>query len=245
MATSQDMLFPSRDRTLVAPLWHTILLVVVILGITFLQARQQPNMETVQIRSRLPVYGAMIVFELSLFAYVWLFGLRLTGTPLRALIGGKWSSAADVVNDVGAALLFWVVAAGALVALGKILGVNADSLRAVKALLPQGPLETALWVALCVTAGFCEELVFRGYLQRQFFAITGRMDIAIVFQAIVFGVAHMYQGWKGALTITVYGALFGILAMIRKSLRPGMIQHAGQDMLSGIIGGMLSRRHLF
>jgi uncharacterized protein len=245
MATTQDILSPSSDRRLVAPLWHTIVLIVVIFGITFLQARQQPNMEAVQIRSRLPLYGAMIVFELTLFAYVWLLGLRFTGTPLSALIGGKWSGATDVLRDVGAAILFWVVAAGALVALGRILGVNADSLRAVKALLPQGPLEMVVWVILCVTAGFCEELVFRGYLQRQFFAITGRIDVAIVFQALVFGVAHMYQGWKGALTIAVYGALFGILAMIKKSLRPGMIQHAGQDIFSGIIGGILSRRHLF
>jgi len=31
------------------------------------------------------------------------------------------------------------------------------------------------------------------------------------------------------ITITIYGALFGILAVMRKSLRPGMIQHAMQD----------------
>jgi hypothetical protein len=31
------------------------------------------------------------------------------------------------------------------------------------------------------------------------------------------------------ITITLYGALFGILAMMRKSLRPGMMQHAMQD----------------
>ena len=49
-----------------------------------------------------------------------------------------------------------------------------------------------------MTAGFCEEFVFRGYGSGNFFAITGRVDLAIVFQAIVFGIAHMYQGWERA-----------------------------------------------
>ena len=112
-------------------------------------------------------------------------------------------------------------------------------------MLPQGPLEIAAWIALCVTAGFCEELVFRGYLQRQFSALIGRVDRSIALQAIVFGIGHMYQGFKGVITIAVYGALFGILAVIRKSLRPGMIQHASQDMFSGLVGGFLLRRHHF
>jgi hypothetical protein len=55
----------------------------------------------------------------------------------------------------------------------------------------------------------------------------------------------MYQGVKGVITISIYGARFGILAVVRKSLRPGMMQHAGQDIFSGIVGGILARRHYF
>jgi hypothetical protein len=42
-------------------------------------------------------------------------------------------------------------------------------------------------------------------------------------------------------TITVYGALFGALAVMRKSLRPGMMQHAAQDTLTGIVVSLLSK----
>ena len=42
-------------------------------------------------------------------------------------------------------------------------------------------------------------------------------------------------------TITVYGALFGMLAVYRDSLRPGMIQHAMQDSFSGLAFGLLKR----
>jgi membrane protease YdiL (CAAX protease family) len=210
-----------------------------------MQARQQLGPAPVQLNSRLPLYVATILFELTLFLYVWLLGLRRTRTPLRALIGGRWSSAKDVVNDVGVAMVFWFVVAAVLLVLGKVLGENTTGLRSMKPLLPQGPLEMAVWAILCVTAGFCEELIFRGYFQRQFLAITGRIDIAIILQAIVFGMGHMYEGWKGVITIMVYGALFGILAVIRKSLRPGMIQHAGQDLFSGLLGSVLAKHHMF
>lgn len=43
------------------------------------------------------------------------------------------------------------------------------------------------------------------------------------------------------ITITVYGALFGILAVYRKSLRPGMIQHAMQDSFAGLGFALLKR----
>jgi len=244
MEISQDVHVPTSDRTLIAPIWHTVVLVLVILGLSYMQARQQLGPAPVQLNSRLPLYFATILFELSLFLYVWLFGLRRTRTPLRALIGGRWSSVGDVMNDVGVAIVFWFVVGAILLILGKILE-NTTGLRAMKPLLPQGPLEMAVWAVLCATAGFCEELIFRGYLQRQFLAITGRIDVAIILQAIVFGMGHMYEGWKGVITIMVYGALFGILAVSRKSLRPGMIQHTGQDLFSGLLGSVLAKHHMF
>jgi membrane protease YdiL (CAAX protease family) len=233
-----------QSRTLLAPVWHTVIFLVAVIGLALAQSRQ-PNLEHVRVASRLPLYLAMIAFELILFAYVWLLGLKLAGTRMRDVLGGKWTSAADVAQDLGTALLFWLIVAAVLLTLGRILGENATGLGAVKALLPEGPVEIAVWIALCTTAGFCEEFIFRGYLQKQLFALTGRNDLAIVFQAIVFGLAHMYQGFKGVITISIYGAMFGILAVVRKSLRPGMIQHASQDIFSGIVGEILARRHYF
>ncbi|MBZ5510084.1 MAG: CPBP family intramembrane metalloprotease [Acidobacteriia bacterium] len=87
---------------------------------------------------------------------------------------------------------------------------------------------------LSATAGFCEEIMFRGYLQKQFLAATRSTAAAIVLQAVIFGIAHAYQGGRRIILIAVYGALFGMLAAWRKSLRPGMIQHTLQDSVSGI-----------
>jgi membrane protease YdiL (CAAX protease family) len=43
---------------------------------------------------------------------------------------------------------------------------------------------------MSATAGFSEELIFRGYLTRQFDAWTGSLVFAVILQGIVFGLAH-------------------------------------------------------
>ena len=233
-----------QDHSRVAPVWHTLVFIVITLALTGLQAYQQPQLATLNLPTRTPVYVFMIFFEFVLLAYVWL-GIRKAGKTFRDIIGGKWNRAIDFWIDAGIAVGFWCVVWGMLIAMNLLLGQNKAGLEAVKALLPRTAVEMVIWVCLSVTAGFCEEFVFRGYLQRQFLALTGKPEAAVVLQAIVFGAAHAYQGWKGAVTITVYGGLFGGLAAWRKSLRPGMMQHAAQDTFSGLVGSFLLRHHPF
>lgn len=230
-----------EDHSRVAPVWHTVVFIVVTLGLTALQARQ-PELKNLNLPSRTPLYAVMIMFEFIMLAYVWI-GLRVAGKTFRDIIGGRWTRGIDFWIDVGIAAGFTCVVWGMLLVMNVALGKNETQMEAVKALLPRTLLEMAIWVCLAVTAGFCEEFIFRGYLQRQFLALTGRVEAAVVLQALVFGAAHSYQGWKGALTITIYGALFGILAAWRKSLRPGMIQHAGQDTFSGLVGSFIMRHY--
>jgi len=92
-----------------------------------------------------------------------------------------------------------------------------------------------LWVLLSISAGFSEELVFRGYLQRQLTALTGSVTVALLLQSALFGIAHGYQGWRSCMAIAVYGALFTMLALWRRSLRPGMTAHAWTDIVGGLL----------
>jgi membrane protease YdiL (CAAX protease family) len=105
--------------------------------------------------------------------------------------------------------------------------------RNVTSMLPRTALEIFVWIFVSISAGICEEFVYRGYLQRQFAAMTRSGAAALVLQAIVFGVSHGYQGWKQVVTITVLGVLFGLLAQWRRSLVPGMAAHAWADIYGG------------
>jgi len=100
--------------------------------------------------------------------------------------------------------------------------------------MPRRPTEIALWILLSLSAGFVEELVFRGYFQRQFEAWTGSRSLALLLQSLLFGVSHGYQGLMACARIAVYGMIFGVVALWRKSLRPGMMAHAMTDIIVGL-----------
>ena len=87
---------------------------------------------------------------------------------------------------------------------------------------------------MAATAGFCEELTFRGYLTRQFNAWTGSRVFAVVLQGVAFGLAHGYYQ-RVMLVIMVQGWLLGLFAYWRKSLRPGMLAHGLQDAIGGLV----------
>jgi membrane protease YdiL (CAAX protease family) len=223
--------------TTVAAAWHTIVLLVVVLGVSALSGYQQLALQGRPLPSRMAEYLFTVAYEFVLLGYIWFFGLRRYKVPLAEIIGGKWRSAGDFWRDVGVAFLFWLVVVVVLLVLSRTLHFR--GMDAAKALLPQTTIELCVFILLSICAGFIEEIVFRGYLQRQFTAWTGSIAGGVVLQAIVFGSGHIYQGVKGVVVITIYGALFGILAAMRKSLRPGIMQHCGQDTLSGIAGHFL------
>jgi hypothetical protein len=234
-------LAPHSDKPkLLAPLWHTIVLILFVLATAYYQSRNR--IENHQISHRVVLYCFMICFEWFLFAFVWFLGIRPTGRKLGEVIGGRWATAKDVWRDIGAALVFWLIVAAFLLLSGLALGQNSRMSKVVQVIMPRSPIEMVVWALMSISAGFCEEFVFRGYLQKQFLALTGRDAAAIAAQALIFGVAHLYQGVKGLLIVTVYGALFGILAMVRKSLRPGMIQHVLQDSSAGIAVSLLVKQ---
>jgi membrane protease YdiL (CAAX protease family) len=237
--SSQAFPEPQRpDRRPLAPLWHTVALVLVLLvvalGGAHLQSASSSSDGSMQEHPAvMPLYLSLIVFEWLLVGFVW-FGLRRgRGLKVRDLIGGRWSGSREILRDLGIALVFWILWTSVGELVKYLLGPS--TARSVDALLPRGYLEMAGWVLLSLSAGFCEEVVYRGYLQRQFLALTGSTAAAILIQGVLFGVTHGYQGTKLVITISVYGVLYGALASWRKSLRPGMISHGWSDVFSGIV----------
>ena len=97
-------------------------------------------------------------------------------------------------------------------------------------------MESAVFLLLTITAGTCEETIFRGYLQRQFSAWTKSAVLGIALQGILFGAYHAPLGLVSVITNAIGGALlYGTLAAWRRSLRPGMIAHTLNDALGGLV----------
>jgi uncharacterized protein len=222
------------NRALIAPVWHTIVFIAIFVGISvvggfFQHAVKQHPLAVVPSSSAIPGYISVVVLEWLLVLYVGM-GVHKRGVRLRDLIGGRWATPTDVMKDFALGAGLWVFWIGLMNP--HILGGGTN---AAQGLLPRGTFESIAWIPVALSAGFCEQLAFRGYLQKQFQAITGSAGLAILIQAIVFGVGHLYEGVGPVGRITLFGILFGLLAVWRKSLRPGMITHAWSDIFGVII----------
>ena len=113
----------------------------------------------------------------------------------------------------------------------------------VEAMAPRTALEMLAWTALSVSAGICEELVFRGYLLQQSIGWIRRcvqspvtaQGIAAVATSVLFGSLHLYEGGGGALLITLLGFAYAIIALRIGNLRAVIIAHILQDLLAGVL----------
>jgi membrane protease YdiL (CAAX protease family) len=185
-------------------------------------------------------YLLIIAFEFAQLLFVW-YGIRKTNTTISDLVGGRWSSIWDVVKDVlfaGALWLLWMIATIVLV-----IAINPERHETPQyyGILPRSTLEISLWIAISAAAGFCEEIVYRGYLQRQFLALWQNLPRAIFCQAVIFAAIHRYQGAFNVLIILVMAILFAWFAARRKSLRPGIMAHMWHDGLIGVVFFLMNR----
>jgi membrane protease YdiL (CAAX protease family) len=234
MDTSTVITPQQSARPLIAPLWHTMGFIAIFVGLAVLggffqhAARQHPQTAG-QSTPAVPGYVSVIILEWLLVLYVRM-GVRKRGVRLRELVGGRWSTPTDVLRDLALGAGLWTVWVGI-----QSLHLFGIAPNAAQGLLPKGVLESLVWLPVALSAGFCEELAFRGYLQRQFQAIVGSASLAVLFQAIIFGAGHLYEGPAAVARIILFGILYGLLAHWRSSLRPGMMAHAWSDIYGVII----------
>lgn len=220
--------------------WHylyTLALVALMIFMSFAGAHQQGQLAAR--RGHMIFYALTVGTELVLLGLTYL-GIRFSRMTLREVIGGRWNTMEDFLLDVAIAFGFWVVSYAVLISLGLAMhmarpGAIDDGKKTIQLLAPHGGLELALWILMSVVAGFVEEIVFRGYFQRQFSTLLRNVWIGMLASAAVFGLSHAYEGSQRMLLIFVYGAMFGGLTIWRKSLRPAMMAHAWHDSFEGII----------
>ena len=163
-----------RNPKLIAPLWHTGLLVAIFAGLALSgalfqhQAKVDPRMlqQHTNMRSPLPVAACHGMGFVPLCEK----GRAADGIFIAALIGGDWTSARGVVVDFSLALGIWALWTLIQLTWDHLLGPSQAA--SIQSLLPQGAAERVLWIAVSASAGICEELTFRGYFQRQFAALA-------------------------------------------------------------------------
>ena len=243
---TQPEIAPAEDTGSWAPWWHTVLLIAFILFTSYGSSlHTKESASATPQPTRAAQYVGNIAMQWTVVAFVW-WGLHLRKRTLGEAIGRKWRRFEDALFDFALAFGFWMASGAALYGMQKLLGIATNEalkqrLRALQFITPKTGRELVLFICLAATAGICEEFIFRGYLQRQFMSATRNTIAGITASAALFGLAHGYQGGKMMIVLGCYGAMFGTLAHFRRSLLPGMIAHAGQDSLVGVLLFAMSR----
>ena len=112
--------------------------------------------------------------------------------------------------------------------------------------LPEHFRELPAYVLLCLSAAIFEEMIYRGFMVTYFLPGTRGADglplAATFIPALLFSLAHYYQGWLATLKIFVLAILMGLLFMVTRSLWILMGIHFLIDLAGGLYAMRLRRK---
>lgn len=100
-------------------------------------------------------------------------------------------------------------------------------------LMPHSNRELAEFSLLSLSAGLCEEVIYRGFFIWYLQALGLPLIPAAAASCVIFGLAHLYQGVRGVIMTTVVGGFLAGVYLLSGSLFPGMLIHALMDLYTG------------
>ena len=178
--------------------------------------------------AKLKLYREGVIEQVVVTATVlgsWFLG-SISGVSLgiRAPYSWFWNTATLVVLVI---LLLWS---------GVRLSAKAEKIRkrfqdSLGMLFPDSPQDRRWFGALSIGAGISEELVFRGFLMYYLSAYVPQINMVekIFLTSVVFGLAHIYQGWKRAIPTGIGGVILALMYVFSGSLLLGVVVHAVAD----------------
>lgn len=107
-------------------------------------------------------------------------------------------------------------------------------------LMPHTRTDLYRFGGVSLTAGFCEEFLFRGYFIWALAPWLGWWGAAAL-SVPLFASGHAYQGWNGALRTGIVGTFFTLAVAIFRSLWPAIVLHVLVDLGAGFIAWLTLR----
>jgi membrane protease YdiL (CAAX protease family) len=102
-------------------------------------------------------------------------------------------------------------------------------------LVPRDDREEYWWVTLSMVVGFCEELLYRGYLIVVFMVFLNPW-LAVALSSLAFSLIHIYQGKAGVAKTGIIGLMLAGLFLLSGSVWTAVFVHIVMDITSGFIG---------
>jgi membrane protease YdiL (CAAX protease family) len=192
-----------------------------------------PSVSTTE---RLSLYASTIGFQWAMVAVVawraWVHGF--TAAELGLVIDAKWRVlSAGIVGGAGLAGLQWFN----LRRMGRLPATSRGLLQPLaERIFPQFAVEMLPFFALALTAGICEEFLYRGFALGALLRAGLSVWEAVLISSFLFGLAHLYQGYGGAVGTMLLRGLFGTARISYHSLVPVVFWHSAVDLTAGVAG---------
>jgi membrane protease YdiL (CAAX protease family) len=192
-----------------------------------------PRVSTIE---RLILYASTIAFQWFAVAVVawraWAHGF--TASQLGLTVPDRTRIlVASIVGAATIAALQWLN----LRRVGRIPAEARGSLQAIaERILPQSTVELLPYLALAITAGLCEEFLYRGFAMAVLVNVGLQAWAVVLLSSVLFGLAHSYQGRGGIVMTLLIGLILGSSRFIYGSLVPATFWHSAVDVVAGTAG---------
>jgi uncharacterized protein len=187
-------------------------------------------------QERISLYGSTMLMQWAMTALAF-WRARARGLTAWDLGFGNDEFSGIVLAALVGGLLFGALHWRNLRRVARVGGPGAERMRSIGVhILPQSSVEVIPYCGLAVTAGICEEFLYRGFAYAALTRVGVPIWLVVLGTSILFGLAHLYQGRGGVLGTAMLGLLFVSGRVAFGSVLPAMVWHSVIDLVAGIAG---------
>jgi membrane protease YdiL (CAAX protease family) len=223
--------------TMGAVAWVFLVVICVLLPLSALRMHRRLAAGTLQI-TRTRIYVSAIGTHATFLLMVW----AVTRTERLNLLPPYHFRPLHVVIGLIA------LAIGLVPVLERFNLSDAIARERTRLIAPRASREFGVFYLLSITAGVAEELTYRGLLFTLLAALvigwlpaTGAWTFAAVISSLVFGIVHMFQGWKSAGVAALMGLREQLVVGLTGTLVVAIVVHALHDVVAGTVIGLRAR----
>ena len=210
---------------------YTVLVEPILRTNFYRMLKKQLNLEA---GARVLYYRTQVLWEWS-----WVVVLVLIATSIANPL--QWLGL-TLPNQFG-----WIILAALLLGVGLstyllrrnpgAMSAMQRSLEASSILLPSTSAERKWYAAAAITAGICEELLYRGFLIRYLHVTFPGLDFLIIsiISGVIYGLSRSYQGLKGIGQTALMGFSFAIIYFLSGNL----LSIIAGNQVSDVTGSLL------